>query len=288
MTKKKVVVVGNCQARPIATLLEAMSDEIEVTKIAIVHLLNSDQEEEYKPFFEEADHIIAQLVTPNYPCEFVRTESLKEKYGDKVTTIVNLFFRGYSPDWRYVRIPGKGTLKGPMGDYHNQTILESWLKGLKVEDTIELLKNVEYNTQQYGSVVKESLKELGIREINVDVKICDYIRSEMFNQRLFFTFNHPTKALLTECSMRLLKAIKLKVTSTNRMQKEPLNQLIPVLNCGVGFDFPLGCKHKGLTFELIGEQIKLGKSKEYDDFELVSSFYQVYSKNTEVISGIKL
>jgi hypothetical protein len=48
---KKVVVVGNCQARPIATLLEKMSDEIEVTKVAIVHLLKSEQDDESAHLF---------------------------------------------------------------------------------------------------------------------------------------------------------------------------------------------------------------------------------------------
>lgn len=59
MKEIKLVFVGNCQARPIAALLEAMNDQINVTKVAIVHLLKTEQEHEYKAEFEAADYIIA-------------------------------------------------------------------------------------------------------------------------------------------------------------------------------------------------------------------------------------
>lgn len=287
MKKIKVVVVGNCQARPIAALLEKMSDQIEVTKVAIVHLLKNEQEEEYNHFFEEADYIIAQLVAPNYPCEFVRNSFLKEYYGTKIVTIVNLFFLGYTPDWRYIRIPGKGTLKGPMGDYHNKTIVESWRKGLSPSETCELLSDVEYNANKYGDLVKESLFELKSREANADVAISDYIHSEMLNKRLFFTFNHPTIELLQEYCKRILETLALEVNIIEPLNGEPLDPIIPILNCGVGFNLPVDKEHKGFEVQLADNSILLGKSKRYAPIDLISVFYQIYSANSELILSMK-
>jgi len=288
MKKIKIVVVGNCQARPIAELLKKLNSNIEVINIAIVHLLKSEQYSEYNDDFESADYIISQLVADNYPCEFVRSRSLKEKYGAKVVTIVNLFFLGYTPDLFYIRIPEKGTLKGPLGDYHNKTIVESWINGRSVQETAKLLKNIEYNTHKYSLVLSQSLVELESREEHSDVKICSYIAKEMFLQRLFFTFNHPTKTLLTAYTTRILKHIQIEINPGLTFDTEPLNQVIPILNCGTGFSFPLDEYYKGFDITVKESKIQQGKSREYDTEELISTYFKVYSANSKVVMNAKL
>jgi len=153
-SKIKVVVVGNCQARPLAKLLESLNPRITVTTTAIVHLLKNEQWDEYRQAFEEADLIVSQLVFDTYPCEFVRTNYLKECYGEKVVSIVNLYFTGYTPDWFYIRIPGKGTLRGPMGDYHNRTIMKSWREGVSVHVAASRLRDPEYNQRYLPEIQK--------------------------------------------------------------------------------------------------------------------------------------
>jgi hypothetical protein len=287
MNKYKVVVVGNCQARPIADLLVKMSTEIEVIKVAIVHLLNSDQEDEYLPFFEDADFIITQLIQSNYPCDFVRTNVLKEKYNDKVVTIINLFFSGYTPDWIYVRLPGKGTLKGPMGDYHNKTIMECWSAGMSVQKTAEVLSDVEFNSSRYSDTVLKSLAELNKREKFVDVKICDFINDNYLSKRLFFTFNHPTLELLVEYAQRIIKFLSLSISCNQPMIREPLDQIILLLNRGVGFFLPLETEYKGFEVEEFSPNIVLGKSKKYAAHELVEQFFNLYSVNSEILHHIE-
>ena len=151
MNKKKVVVVGNCQARPIASLLEKMSDEIEVTKIAIVHLLQKGQESEYKKNFEEADYILTQVIADNYPCEFVTTRDLRGKYGGKVVTIVNLFSKKQHPDWIYLRDDNRKHLLGPLQEYHNLTIIKCWFFEKTISETKAIMNHAFLNSYLYSS-----------------------------------------------------------------------------------------------------------------------------------------
>ena len=285
MTKKKVVVVGNCQARPIATLLEKMSDNVEVSNIAIVHLLKPEQECEHKTFFKNADYIITQSIADNYPCEFIRTSLLKDQYGEKVITIINLFYLGYTPDWLYIRIPGKGTLKGPMGDYHNQTIVESWLAGKSVDEASSLVLNKAYNKDKYSAFSKSSLVELRKREVNVDVRLSDYIDENMLSKRLFFTFNHPCISLLVEYVSRMLLFLNLCINDDKSfIPKEALNQLIPVLDVGLEFEFKHEQLYKGLEIiSLDASEVVIGKSQQYDLKELVMLFYKVYDFNSRIV-----
>jgi hypothetical protein len=282
---KKIVVVGNCQARPIAKILEALNPKIEVTATAIVHLLKQRQFEEYKEYFQEADLIVSQLVNDAYPCKFVRTNFLKAHYGTKVISIVNLFYSGYTPDWFYIRIPGEGPLRGPMGDYHNRTIFESWQQGESEETAVQLLNDVSFN-QRYRFEVQRSLKELHEREKVVDVRISDVIHSKMKRQRLFYTFNHPAMNLIESYSRRVLQYadIKRRPSLIFRKQPEMLDQFIPLVNPAINLPNGKYHQHRGVDYAYDPEKrIIIGRQKSYDSKTIVNHFYTIYNKFGEVL-----
>lgn len=277
MAKTKIVVVGNCQARPLAMAFEKLSDKVVVTTIAIVHLLQSEQFEEYREDFENADFIIAQLVADNYHCDFVRTNFLKERYGNKVISIINLYFTGYTPDWFYIRIPGQGPLRGPMGDYHNKTILESWKRGLPVDEAKKLLLDVSYNAR-YLNEKDQSLFELSVREAKADVKIVDYITREMMNSRLFFVFNHPSANLLVAYAKRILSKIYIDFSDLiiDFDGKEPLSIFSPLVNPVADFIESDSYYSFGVDIDIKDGTIVMGPSVRYCPKNLVAKFYDVY------------
>ncbi|WP_165735334.1 WcbI family polysaccharide biosynthesis putative acetyltransferase [Pseudoalteromonas sp. C8] len=256
--KKKVVVVGNCQARPIASLLEAMSDEIEVTKVAIVHLLNSVQEAEYKPFFEEADYIIAQLVSDNYPCKFVQTDLLAQSYGHKLVKIVNLFSYADTPYLRNLPKNLRGA-EPPFGDYHFPVVYECWESGKDINTAV-----LELNKQNNNAAKQaDSYEELAAREKLADVAIVDYIKNA--KHRLFHTFNHPRNNLLLEYTKRILKRLKLKELPLNEKPAGAfLGQFIPFMKSGESPEHKL-IKDKKVVLKTTGQ--------------LVKDFYDFYKKN---------
>lgn len=276
--KINVVVVGNCQARPLAKILESLNPKVKVTATAIVHLLKSEQFAEYQQAFEEADLIVSQLVKDNYPCEFVRTNFLKQRYGDKVLSIVNLYFTGYTPDWFYIRLPERGPLRGPMGDYHNRTILRSWQQGEPEELAAQRLEDPEYN-RRYLSELESSFDQLKDRERMVDVKVSDVIETNFKKSRMFFTFNHPNMFLLRKYAERILKraGVRRKRRWFPPHDRELLNQFIPLANPAM--DLPLGnmTKHRGVAFEMNqNDLVTIGRRKEYSSHEIVNEFYRIY------------
>lgn len=279
-SKLKVVVVGNCQARPLAKLLKSLNPRISVTTTAIVHLLKNEQAAQYRPAFEEADLIVSQLVFDTYPCEFVRTNFLKERYGEKVISIVNLYFTGYTPDWFYIRIPGKGTLRGPMGDYHNRTILTSWQEGLSVHGAASRLRDPEYN-QRYLAEVEKSLDQLRQRESLVDIKVVDIIEENFRKSRLFFTFNHPNMFLLREYAKRILQraGIDAKRPRFVLRDRELLGQFIPLVNPAVELPAGKQTRHKGLAAEICPNKLVINrKKKKYTSEQMVKCFYSIYDE----------
>lgn len=280
MKKINVVIVGNCQARPIAKLVQDLNPAIEVTAIAIVHLLKTEQFNEYKLFFEQADLIISQLVADSYPCQFVQTNYLKERYGSKVISIVNLYFSGYTPDWFYIRIPGHGPLRGPMGDYHNKTIFEAWQSGQNVQIAAERLDDKIYN-KKYIKEIDLSLSNLKKREQKVDVFISDYIEKNYKKKRLFYTFNHPTMSLLRTYCKRILTKAGLQTKRSWLIfikNREMLNQFVPRVNPAMGLlNDSKQLKHIGVKFSISTDTlVSIGRAKEYSSLEIAESYYQIY------------
>ncbi|MBU1417905.1 MAG: hypothetical protein KKI15_05430 [Proteobacteria bacterium] len=284
--KVKVVVVGNCQARPLAKILTALNADIEVTAIAIVHLLKSEQADEYLPFFKEADFIIAQLVADNYPCDFVRTPVLKEAYGDKLISIVNLYYSGYNPELIYIRNGPAGTLKSPLGEYHNKTFLDTWKEGRGVEEALERHFDIAYNEKHYSSLISDSLEELKRREKLVDIAVTDLIEGSFGQERLFFTFNHPCMSLLVHMAQRILTKVELNIDAPESVLqlKEPLDKIVVPVN-------PFATKILAVQFEdsrtfkgveCIVEQdgsVIVSRDRNYIPSEIVEKYFEIYNKN---------
>lgn len=282
----KVVVAGNCQARPLSQLLTRLNPHISITATPIVHLLKAEDEVKYRPELDEANIIITQLIADNYPCEFIRTSKLTSLYGDKVKTILNLYFTGYTPDLVYLRHPQAGTLRGPIGEYHNRTILTGWMLGVSEAQVVSWLNDPFYNAQEYAAESSRSISELNAREKSVDVPIVDYIEANLQTQRLFFTFNHPSAPLLMEYATRISDVMlgrKPKALPLSNV-RELLDQLIPRSPPGLGLNREFNSQTKGQeVLSISGAQIELGKEKHYTDEELVALFYKIYDENAEFI-----
>jgi len=291
MNKIKVVVIGNCQARPIATLLEQMGVKVEVIKIAIVHLLSNEQKNEYEHFFKDADFIIAQVIADNYPCSFVTTKYLKVHYPGKVINIVNLYFSGYMPELRYIRLNGKGTLRGPLADYHNQTIYDCWKEKQTQQYTHARLEDSVFNKNKYGLLFEKSLSELSCREGATDIRIVNFIKNNLHIQKLFFTFNHPSLNLLIEYVKEILVFIDIKYTlQPVSCIKEPLGQFTAPINIHIkdliDIEFKDITVFKGLARIDSPEGFIYKGFKDYTSEEFISESFINYDKNESFLDGV--
>ena len=191
-----IAVLGNCQAGPLRTLLSAALPQAEIQPVFTVHLVQEDQHDEVYEQLAKADLILAQRVVDNYPRTYVRTQVLRESFGDKVIVWPNLYYRGYNPELFYLRAAGGGAMQGPLGDYHMRTIHSAWERGASAGVAAESLRDVDANRVAFGDVPEASLRDLDARERDCDVKIAAWVRDQRWSEHLFFTFNHPDLSCL--------------------------------------------------------------------------------------------
>lgn len=252
-------------------------------------MLKNEEKANFDRAFRMSDFIFAQRVAENYPCTFIRTDDLKKKWGAKIIVWPNIFYRGYNPELIYLRIPNSHTLRGPLGDYHNQTFLECWKNGLSIADTLNFHNSIDYNFKKYGDIPAYSLAELRGREADCDIKISKYIKKSLNQRRLFFTFNHPTIELLSYTAKSLINSAGVKPDKIDAIgSSEPLGQVQPPTNPWVsksyGFDIDADNVWKGFTVKGInGNVVTIGKSHEYSNEEIVEVFFQIYSANKNII-----
>ncbi|BFM06789.1 WcbI family polysaccharide biosynthesis putative acetyltransferase [Halioxenophilus aromaticivorans] len=281
----KISVVGNCQARPTAERLIRLSSLVEIIDVTIVHLAKDSDCDIHKRAYAESDYIIAQQVNDNYPCEFVRTSSLKKEYGSKVVTVINLYFSGYFPDWRYYRLPKQGTLKGPMGDYHCEAIYDCWIEGKSPTDAKNLINSLDYNLEKYRDAASTSLRELASRESNSDCKIVDFLEDQITKERMFFSFNHPKivlieKMLVSVCDKIGITATTTQYESIKENTNEPLGAFELPIN--IGFikeyspEFSQTQKIKGIATDKKGRPLAKQRNFLYNLDSLIEVFYRAY------------
>lgn len=97
----KIVVAGNCQAMPIAKIIEECVNDVQVSHY-IVHEATNQTAENFRRDVTEADYVLSFRVSNEFKVESFRFNKLKELAGDRLHTITNLFFTGYHPDYTYV------------------------------------------------------------------------------------------------------------------------------------------------------------------------------------------
>ncbi|UNE48197.1 hypothetical protein FF099_09100 [Aquisalinus flavus] len=249
----------------------------------IVHLSKDSDLPEVEPRMKEADLILAQSVNDNYPCQFVRTQNLREAHGDKVVIWINLFYTFYNPELRYVRRRGQPTLSGPMGDYHIETVLHGFQNGHSVQEVVSLLGDEAWNADRYKGRAEASLDELKRRDELTDLRICDFIEESQYDLKLFHTFNHPAKSLLREYARRALDHIGKPPSRDPELDKmgEPLGKFLcpinPMAARKVRFDTSADTGYRGVKFTIEdGRVVNQRDFKFYSPLELVEAYYRVY------------
>jgi hypothetical protein len=267
--------------------MQALLPDMEITDTSIVHLLRDEDEPEHAPGLERAEVIFAQLVADAYPCSFVRTSVLRERYGERVRVWPNLFHSGYNPELTYLRGPDRRPRRGPLGDYHMRPVVEAWREGRSVEDAAALVTDVEANRERFETVPAQSLAELRRREEVTDLRIVDWMEANQWSERLFFTFNHPAWRLITETARRLVSDSGLATFEVDALERrfpwsvpEPLGQFRLPVNAWVAAAHPLSFEdetiYQGDAVAGFGRPGESGRRHEYGLIELVGAYYSGY------------
>jgi len=279
----RVSVIGNCQGSPLAEMLRLFF-KCEIVHILPVHKAGVLSEEKLDSAIAGSDYVLSQELHETFPLQWLRTSALKERSDSKLLVWQNLYFRGYNPELVYLR-PAKGRhYCGPLGDYHIEDVVRGYQKGLAVTEVAAELEDVELNAARYSGVLGSTLEQLRAREKNTVTPVADFIEERCWDRRLFYTFNHPSNALLFRVAVAIGNVIGLRPMEKfrNDIINEKLNEILVPLNSVVRdrakptlSDWPL---FTGLKF-VLSSPCKVTNLKErqfYSRTELVEAFYRIY------------
>ena len=289
----KICVIGNCQIATLRPLLQALHGDLDCPALPAVHTMAPHHEKALDAATKGADWIVAQLVSADYPVEFVRTDRLREQFGDRLIVWPNLYFTGYAPEYNTLRHPTYNNFTGPLLDYHSDKILFGFMEGLSVRETVTLVrKPSDLDELWYGSAVEAGLAELRRREEHADVAISDYVEALFSHQRLFYIMNHPAVAPLSELAKRILRKMGV-------VKLRPLPNLLfgdlellsawhpenPFIREKYGLSFPSHRVYRGVR--LIKAESPLGVSPEgpriFEEQEMVEAMYKFYEPHRPVL-----
>ena len=124
----RISVIANCQAGPIGWRLLSIAENLEIVRIPPVHTIAAKDHARHIDELAKADVIIHQPIGETFGP--LSTRSLQSNFSAKtLVSFPAIYFAGTIPQLAYLRIPGGGTLKGPLGDYHDRRIVSGFLNG---------------------------------------------------------------------------------------------------------------------------------------------------------------
>jgi hypothetical protein len=200
-----VIVWGNCQAEPLATLLEQplAAAGWQVVHLPPVFLIDEEAlarvQNEILP---RAAALISQPVRDEYRLSGCGTAQLAERLTDdaRLVTIPNTYDTSGFP-YQVDAHRGDGSrIDAPLTDYHDLRAIVAAERGLTVDEALAWwpAPTAEMVTTNAAS----SKAELHRREEGLDVRA-----SDLLDGPAMFTLSHPTNATLVEIARRIVAAL---------------------------------------------------------------------------------
>ncbi len=287
----KIALIGNCQIEPLGKILRLLLPGVELPMLPSVHQITPAYYSQVEACLASADWVIGQFITESYNVEMVRTNVLRERFGERLIVWPNAYFSSYAPEYDVIHDSDYLNFTGPLFDYHSEKIVLAFLKGLSVDDTVRFITEPSsFDERQYGRSVEKNLTELREREINTDIIISDYIEMSFMTQRLFFIMNHPAASVLVELATKILNrmSIPAEFTPTAWMVADtemsyvfhPENPFMRLLH---KFEFPETRLSRGARLVPANNVLGYVRAEPifYTPPQLVEAFFALYQKHRE-------
>lgn len=207
-SKIKIIVVGNCQASGIATLLQAMSEDVvtkfyETTDKFLTSLKNGDLD---TISFSECDLIFAH--PRNDWIEILESRVIGIR--NKVKYIPPIAFSAFHPDCVYVENKEKNHVASPIGAYNSSLAFYGWSNGLSLKNTIGLFSEEIYDALGFFDYWNSSVASLksawDFSELTIDSKV---IRNWSRHGSWMHSINHPKLFVLADVARAALTREKI-------------------------------------------------------------------------------
>ncbi|MBF0890772.1 hypothetical protein HKD28_04950 [Gluconobacter sp. LMG 1744] len=188
--------LGNCQVQSYSALTPLMVAGAEV--VALDYSRPETREETVRERFveqlEDCDYIFTQTASFSITNE----TALRERFGSKVKTIANFYFRGLFPDSCMIGSFGN-RLDKPTA-INSIVILDAFLRGESEENAAHCFNRENYSRLGLLQAWENSMAEMFRREgsNSVDVPGAALMEQACLRYPAFITMNHPSLALMSE------------------------------------------------------------------------------------------
>ena len=277
------VVVGNCQAAALEMLLntnDEFSRRFEFSSFPPVHEIPAEMVAGLHEALAVAKIVVLQRIDEGYRDGLgLGTETLAKVAG--AATVVrwpSVYWAGYFPDLFYLRNEnGDPVVDGPF-DYHDRVILEGYVAGLGVAETIQRLKDpgLPSNAQSWA---ESSTAELEVRGKGCDVEITSFIASKFREELLFFTMNHPANVLLGHIATQVMDLTGIPGSIDHRK--------LPDQVLGSTF-YPLHSNHARALDLAFGSQAEDPRFRirgvSYQAVDVVEMFFDYYAEHPDLVA----
>lgn len=225
---RRLAVIGNCQAAPLATLMRRLLPRDEIVAVDAVHTITQAGVEQLHASLPGFDVVITQPVAPGYRDDIgIDTPSVQTRMRPDAAMlrIPNLHFEGLFPTWGYMKY-GPGLLRGTLpligdvsaeetagirvlqkSDYQCFLLLCAYLDEVEPEHVATLLSR-SFDVPAIGRWYRDSLDEFEQRERLCDTAMAPLLRDISNHAEIgFHSFNHPNTALLARLAVQVVNRL---------------------------------------------------------------------------------
>jgi ABC-type polysaccharide/polyol phosphate transport system ATPase subunit len=210
--RKTMLVLGNCQTRPLATSLQALCSDIafmgvEVTTLLIQGFMRRDRN--LHPRLDQYDRILAhpdaaRMIADNFP-----------DLSERVIRIPMVTFPAYHPDLIYIRATRDGKSQhiiGPLGHYNSAIALWGYQRRLSVDETVTLFNERTYDRLGYFHFWQSSRHSLIGDGNDAGMPLEDCLNRWSHNGVFMHSINHPKISVFADIAEMVLKRLDLPAT----------------------------------------------------------------------------
>jgi hypothetical protein len=205
---RNALVLGNCQARPVAACLQALNADVTFTGLELPMPLVAQRLQQRDPDLHETlaqyqylllQPAIARLIVDSYP-----------DLAERVRRFPFIVFSAFHPDLVYVSLRGQQKhLLGPLGHYNSAIALWAYLRGLSPKDSVALFNERTYGALGYFSHWEASCQAVREEAAAADFALDDALEEWRCAGCFMYSINHPMPFVCASIAQRLLSQLRL-------------------------------------------------------------------------------
>lgn len=201
----KFIIIGNCQAVSIATLINAMSSSSSAIAIELT-MQNTEGLQtgnfDISALILDCDYVILQHLESD--AFTMRLVELYPLIAPKLRYVPGISYTAFHPDMGYIKKSNGVHLGGPMGEYHSMIAFWCWQEGFSKDQAVSLYCHEIYKFlgyYEYESSSNQFLIQRGEQmAFPIDGMLADWKSKGCFMHSL----NHPKLSVLTDIARRIL------------------------------------------------------------------------------------